>query len=407
MRRHSRKKYGYSLAAIVTAAAMTAASPFAAFAAVNHPDDNTYQPPEPPAPNYNQDLSPEFAYSEDKWASLRDNVMEYGELADLIHEYNPTVRSNRSTYADQKNKDLNDVYDAYMEDIQDIWDQADSADDDVSAASFRYSANLLTQQADNNYQDAEMEKIQYDQTEANLVYQAQKLMVSYQQAQYNMETLQNTRELLETQYKAVQAQQAVGMATQTDVLNAQKSLQDQDSSILSAQKSADNVHRGLCLMLGWGVDAQPEIMPVPEPDLARIDSMNPEADSQTAVANNYDVKYYEKKAGNLSSQDLIESNQATLQNARDAAARSLRTQYDNVITTRDALNAAQAQLELKTVDLNEAAVKRSIGQGTDLEYQTAENEYIVAKNNVNTQKLQLLLAIEAYDWNLKGLTTSN
>ncbi len=407
MRRHSRKKYGYSLAAIVTAAAMTAASPFAAFAAVNHPDDNTYQPPEPPAPNYNQDLSPEFAYSEDKWASLRDNVMEYGELADLIHEYNPTVRSNRSTYADQKNKDLNDVYDAYMEDIQDIWDQADSADDDVSAASFRYSANLLTQQADNNYQDAEMEKIQYDQTEANLVYQAQQLMVSYQQAQYNMETLQNTRELLETQYKAVQAQQAVGMATQTDVLNAQKSLQDQDSSILSAQKSADNVHRGLCLMLGWGVDAQPEIMPVPEPDLARIDSMNPEADSQTAVANNYDVKYYEKKAGNLSSQDLIESNQATLQNARDAAARSLRTQYDNVITTRDALNAAQAQLELKTVDLNEAAVKRSIGQGTDLEYQTAENEYIVAKNNVNTQKLQLLLAIEAYDWNLKGLTTSN
>lgn len=135
--------------------------------------------------------------------------------------------------------------------------------------------------------------------------------------------------------------------------------------------------------------------------------MNPAADSQTAVANNYDVKYYEKKAGNLSSQDLIESNQVTLQNARDTAARSLRTQYDTVITARDALDAAQAQLEVETVDLNEAAVKRNIGQGTELEYQTAENAYIVAKNNVNTQKLQLLLAIEAYNWNLKGLTTSN
>ena len=406
MKRQRKKTYGYPLAAFVTAAVI-AAAPFTAFAAVNSPDDNSYQPPEPPAPNYNQDLSPEFAYSEDKWASLRDNVMEYDELADLIHEYNPTVRSNRSTYNDQKNKDLNDVYDAYMEDIQDIWDQADSADDDVSAASFRYSANLLTQQADDNYQDAEMEKIQYDQTEANLVYQAQQLMVSYQQAQYNMETLQDTRDLLETQYQVTQAQQAVGMATQTDVLNAQKSLQDQDSSILSAQKSADNVHRGLCLMLGWDVDAQPEIMPVPEPDLSRIDSMNPAADSQTAVANNYDVKYYEKKAGNLSSQDLIESNQVTLQNARDTAARSLRTQYDTVITARDALDAAQAQLEGETVDLNEAAVKRNIGQGTELEYQTAENAYIVAKNNVNTQKLQLLLAIEAYNWHLKGLTTSN
>ncbi|HJC07206.1 MAG TPA: hypothetical protein H9704_13865, partial [Candidatus Enterocloster excrementipullorum] len=96
MKRQRKKTYGYPLAAFVTAAAI-AAAPFTAFAAVNSPDDNSYQPPEPPAPNYNQDLSPEFAYSEDKWASLRDNVMEYDELADLIHEYNPTVRSNRST----------------------------------------------------------------------------------------------------------------------------------------------------------------------------------------------------------------------------------------------------------------------------------------------------------------------
>ena len=49
----------------------------------------------------------------------------------------------------------------------------------------------------------------------------------------------------------------------------------------------------------------------------------------------------------------------------------------------------------------------NVGQGTQLEYQTAENDYIVAKNNVNTQRLQLLLAMEAYDWNVKGLTTSN
>lgn len=66
--------------------------------------------------------------------------MEYGELADLIHEYNPTVLSNRSTYKDQKNKNLNDIYDDYMKDIDDIWDQADNADNDVTWASLRYSA---------------------------------------------------------------------------------------------------------------------------------------------------------------------------------------------------------------------------------------------------------------------------
>jgi len=35
--------------------------------------------------------SPEFARTAEEWAGLKDNVMEYGELADLIHEYNVTV----------------------------------------------------------------------------------------------------------------------------------------------------------------------------------------------------------------------------------------------------------------------------------------------------------------------------
>ena len=73
-------------------------------AAQNSPDDNTYQPKDVQTVDYKKSLTPEFAYSAEKWASLRDNIMEYGELADLVHEYNPTVISNRSTYKDQKIK---------------------------------------------------------------------------------------------------------------------------------------------------------------------------------------------------------------------------------------------------------------------------------------------------------------
>ena len=103
MKNQKRKTAGCHMAAI-TAAILTMSFPMNILAASNRPDDNTYQAPEAPAPNYNKDMSPEFAYTEEKWASLRDNVMEYGELKDLIHEYNPTVRSNRSAYKDQKGK---------------------------------------------------------------------------------------------------------------------------------------------------------------------------------------------------------------------------------------------------------------------------------------------------------------
>ena len=32
--------------------------------------------------------SPEFAYSAEKWATLRDNKLEFDEISDLVHEYN-------------------------------------------------------------------------------------------------------------------------------------------------------------------------------------------------------------------------------------------------------------------------------------------------------------------------------
>lgn len=406
MKNQKRKTAGRHMAAI-TAAILTMSFPMNILAASNRPDDNTYQAPEAPAPNYNKDISPEFAYTEEKWASLRDNVMEYGELKDLIHEYNPTVRSNRSAYKDQKGKDLNDVYEQYMNDIDDIWDQADAAEDDVTWASMRFSAGLLTKQADNNYQDADMEKIQYDQQEAALVYQAQQMMVSLQQAEYNIKNLENTKALLQSQYEFTRAQAAAGMATQIDVLTAQKSVQDQDTAILAAQKNKENVHRNLCLMLGWDADAQPEILAVPEPDMSRIDTLNPDGDAEAALANNYDVRYYEKKAGNLSSQDLIESNQASIQNAKDTAVRSLKTQYNTVLTARDALNAAQSQLAAEQSKLNKASASLAAGQITNLEYQTTLNAVMTAESDVNTKKLQLLVALEGYDWNVKGLTTSN
>ena len=406
MKNQKRKTAGRHMAAI-TAAILTMSFPMNILAASNRPDDNTYQAPEAPAPNYNKDMSPEFAYTEEKWASLRDNVMEYGELKDLIHEYNPTVRSNRSAYKDQKGKDLNDVYEQYMNDIDDIWDQADAAEDDVTWASMRFSAGLLTKQADNNYQDADMEKIQYDQQEAALVYQAQQMMVSLQQAEDNIKNLENTKALLQSQYEFTRAQAAAGMATQIDVLTAQKSVQDQDTAILAAQKNKENVHRNLCLMLGWDADAQPEILAVPEPDMSRIDTLNPDGDAEAALANNYDVRYYEKKAGNLSSQDLIESNQASIQNAKDTAVRSLKTQYNTVLTARDALNAAQSQLAAEQSKLNKASASLAAGQITYLEYQTTLNAVMTAESDVNTKKLQLLVALEGYDWNVKGLTTSN
>lgn len=406
--RRDRMKTVRRLTALAAALAV-AASPATSLAAVNQPDENTYQPPEAPAVDYTKDLSPEFAYSQDKWAALRDNVLEYGEIADLIHEYNPTVRSNRSTYNDQKNDDLTDIYDQLMSDAQDLWDDADAADTGdytgrMQAAQINFSANSLARTADQNYMDAQMYKIQYDQTEANLVYQAQQLMATWEQSGYTLANLEAGRALAQASYQAEQAKLAVGMSTQTQVLTALKSVQDIDTSILSAQKSADNVHRSLCLMLGWSADAQPEIRSVPQPDLSRIAAMNPEADAAEALANNYDVQYYMHQQENVKTSDLKSSAAASEENARNTVNNSLRTQYNAVLDARDALDSAQAKLALETSNLAQVQAQAATGSASSLELQQQQNTYTEAANAVETSKLSLTLAMEKYDWIKKGLT---
>ena len=404
MKKYDKRPGGRGLV-VLTACVLAGITPVTALAA-KRPNDNLSDV-EAPRPDINKDLSPEFAYSQDKWAALRDNVMEYGELADLIHEYNPTVRSNREAYNDMKNKDLNDVYQEAMDAAQDLWDQAGDIDDDFSRAQLNMQGNNLAQSADDLYEDPEMEKIKYDQTEAGLVSQAQQLMITYQQSGYTMENLNRAKDLLNTQYDAAVARQSVGAATAVDVLNAQKSVQDQEAAILSTQKSIDNVHRTLCLMLGWSSDAQPEILPVPEPDLARIDAMNPDADLETAIANNYTIRYNEKKLGNLTSDRLIEVHQGHDPEHEEQCGQRLKGSVQHSPDRQGFPGYGPDAALVRKGGFRHHGGKAGGGIGHQPSVPERGERLCDGKNAVETAKLQLFLAMENYDWIVKGLVSSN
>ena len=57
--------------------------------------------------------SPPFAYSEEKWATLQDDKLEFDEIADLVHEYNSTVEQNEIAYKDYKGKDSSEIAEDY------------------------------------------------------------------------------------------------------------------------------------------------------------------------------------------------------------------------------------------------------------------------------------------------------
>ena len=53
--------------------------------------------------------SPPFAYTEEEWAAIRDNKLEFEEIDKRIHEYNTTVRQNEISYKDYQGKDSSEI----------------------------------------------------------------------------------------------------------------------------------------------------------------------------------------------------------------------------------------------------------------------------------------------------------
>ena len=93
------RKRAKRLAGAVLAAGVITAMPFQAFA----------------------QRSPEFAYSAEKWATLRDNKLEFDEISDLVHEYNPTVVQNEISYKDYLTKNRDDVAQDYYDKANEIY----------------------------------------------------------------------------------------------------------------------------------------------------------------------------------------------------------------------------------------------------------------------------------------------
>ncbi|MFR4551590.1 MAG: hypothetical protein ACLT5A_12870 [Clostridiaceae bacterium] len=131
--------------------------------------------------------SPEFAYTAEKWASLQDNKLEYGEIADLIHEYNTTVRQNELDYQKYKGKTSTDTAKEYYDSASEVSERISYPDDDsanyagqiAQALNSEISVDNLTEQGDNNVDDGEIKRLGYEQAEKSIVQQAQKLMISY------------------------------------------------------------------------------------------------------------------------------------------------------------------------------------------------------------------------------------
>ncbi|CUQ10368.1 MULTISPECIES: TolC family protein [Hungatella] len=354
--------------------------------------------------------SPEFARSAEEWAKLRDNVMEYDELAGLIHEYNVTVQNNQRDFNEKKNKTSDEIAQDYR-DAADAIRSSMSGEDDagsiLSDAMSEAQALTLEQQADDSVEDSEIFKMTYDQTEKTLVSNAQANMILYHQKVLDLELKQKNRELLAATYDSVALKMNNGMATQMDLLTARENLQNADAAILTAQSDLENTRQKLCVMLGWRYDASPEIMGIPSADLNRITAMDPSADKEKALENNYTLRINRKKLANSSSNSKKESLQMTIDDNIQRIGASVDSAYKNVIQAQTAYQQASVALDAASKNMEAAERKMTIGTISRLDYLSQQYAYLQAQTAMKNADMDLFQAMESYDWNVNGLASAS
>ena len=360
-------------------------------------------------------VSPEFAYTEEKWASLKDNKLKYEEISELIHEYNTTVRQNALDYQEYRGKTSTEISKEYYESADEVT-QRISYPDDVSdgyasqissALNGEISAENLIEQGDKNVDDGEIKRLGYEQTEKNLVQQAQKLMISYYSGKEALKTLESSVTQAETAYEQAKTKVAAGMALSSGVDTAAETVTKAKASLRSAETSLDKTKKQLLILLGWSADSEVELGTLPEIDPSSLSSIDIEADIKTAVANNYSVRITRQRLSNSQSENNKITYTNTLKNQEDTVAANVRNTYNSLLLTKDSYEQAKTAYELSEKERAAAELKLSAGVITKKTYEKQEAACLSAKTALETSRLELLTAKLTYDWAIAGLASAS
>ena len=361
---------------------------------------------------------PEFARSEEEWAKLRDDVIEYEELQGLVHEYNATAKKNQIDL-NQFRKDYGETNDEWADRYRELADDLEAGLDYPDVDDSNYAAvmsSIVTSEmqidawretADDALED--YQTFYYDTclAECMLVFQAQTNYISLYQGQLQQAIDEKNLELLQEQFDCVEHRLALSMATDSEMLSLRESVRNGEKAVQDDKDSLKNLYERTIVMLGWNHDAAPEICEIPEEvfeeRLARIEAMDPAADKAVAIENSYKMKSNKKKMENSLSSDAKENLSETIREDEQSIGADLTSAYQNVLACEAAYDLNVVLAELERDNQRRAELKYELGTISKMELLSQEIATVQAEGAMESARLQLFQAVENYDWMMNGL----
>jgi len=356
--------------------------------------------------------SPEFSRSEEEWAGLKDNVLGYEEIGDLIHEYNVTVQNNQYDYNQfikDYGKTREDVAQSYRDlanDLEGSKSGEDSGAAMVSDLQLELQAKQLREQADDNLEDSQINYWTYEQAEDNLTLSAQSKFISYYNKKLELESAQEELKNMENNYNLAVTRRQAGTVTEADVLDCKEQMLEQEKTVSKLEQEIESTRQKLIVMLGWSGSDKPEIKDISELDLSEYENFDLEADKQKAQENNYTLKINKRKLENAKDDNNKEKISNTIQGNQRQINVSVTSAWQNLQTAKLSYEQAEADASTEQRNMELTLQKWNAGMITKYEYEKQQSTLSSARNSVKAARLSLLENLETYRWNVNGLASA-
>lgn len=353
-------------------------------------------------------------YDAETWAKLQDNVMEYDELPLLVHEFNSDMAFTRKKLEDAE-RDLQQNVDELLSGKRKMENLKDSAEDEGDIQEMiGYATQEVILEMTANAMNSALLSISgsrstvrsLQKAENQIVNAAQGLMITYDSASRQKETLEQLVKLYDAQYELAVNKQAQGMATEVEVLKAQKNQLSAQSNLMALESGLLKIKPILCYLTGWPADADPEIAPIPAIDFAEIDGWNLEEDTVRAIGNNQTLIAQRTSAAGKTN-DGIKARLEMINEGDEKLTIEMKRLYEEVFAKRTAYEAAQTGLQ--SAEKSRDSYDRMYQQGmlSRSDYIGAQMTYYQKKAAFENADLELRKAINEYQWGVKGFASVN
>jgi len=350
------------------------------------------------------------SYSEEEWSKLMDNNLEYSEIEDLVNNFNPSISAAWTSYTsnisnlDYSIKDL----EIARKELRLLSDNSKEEQEFSNVYLYTAQANALNKVIESmNKAKTSLSKISSTnrpirQAAMQLTNGVKLMFISYDSLLKSEELLNEQLKLYEGMKTAAKAAESSGMSTSAEYTKAQLQADEVKNNLDSLVAGKESLRKSLIMLCGWSEQDTPNIVPITDVDLSKIDTFNPDEDIKKAIGNNFtliefrNTKYKKSlgmKESRALSEEQMEANLKTNLNSLYADVQSKKSDYE------------AAKLSLETADINDniANVKLQNKMISGVEYQGERLKNLQSRQAFETARMELLKSMEVYEAAVAGM----